>query len=158
MPGIIRLSVVNMRPDCNKLTVCVDLDGVLARLVRNPNGSFPDSLTIGTPFIRAQRFLLDLRESARVMIYTSRLSDHMADAPRGLRFGRVKHWLEDHGLPYDEIYLGYGKPPASAYVDDRAVVCRPGDDPTINDFEFALGEIQNLLNEERRRAIVFAGS
>lgn len=141
-----------------KQVVCVDLDGVIARVRRLPSGGFPDSLTIDRPYPRAGEFLRALSKRADVVIYTARCGDDMADASRSLRFARVKHWLEDNGLPYGRVYLGYGKPVASAYVDDHAVVCRPADDLRINDYEFALGEIQNLLDEEERAGKLFTGT
>ncbi|MFZ4763586.1 MAG: hypothetical protein ACOYMN_01430 [Roseimicrobium sp.] len=41
----------------------------------------------------------------------------------------IAAWLDRHGFAYHEIYRGQGKPPASAYVDDRAVACRPQENP-----------------------------
>lgn len=37
----------------------------------------------------------------------------------------IKEYMDKHELPYDEIYVGQGKPVASYYVDDRGVRCLP---------------------------------
>ena len=34
-------------------------------------------------------------------------------------------WIDENGFAYDEIYAGRGKPTANAYIDDRAISCRP---------------------------------
>ena len=38
---------------------------------------------------------------------------------------KVRQYLDKHGFKYDEVYEGKGKPIASAYIDDRAVTCKP---------------------------------
>lgn len=40
----------------------------------------------------------------------------------------IKEWLDASGIVYADVFTGKGKPPAHAYVDDRAVVCEPQKD------------------------------
>ena len=43
----------------------------------------------------------------------------------GETFKRIVEWLDEHGFSYTDVWCGVGKPPAVAYVDDRAVHCDP---------------------------------
>ncbi len=101
-------------------TVAVDLDGVIAGYDR-----FRGVDHFGAPIPGAREFLVKVREVATVVIHTARIADGQAKGPAVVA-GLVKAWLDQHELPYDEIHVGVGKPLASAYVDDRAVVCRDG--------------------------------
>jgi hypothetical protein len=104
-----------------KKTVAVDLDGVLAKYdgwkgVRN----------IGDPIPGAVEFLKDLSKFANVVIYTTRCStDTNPGIGLDLLEGMVRNWLTLHGFVYSSIYVGQGKPIAAAYIDDRAVTCKP---------------------------------
>jgi hypothetical protein len=62
----------------------------------------------------------------------------------------VKYWLDKHGFVYSEIYIGQGKPAASAYVDDRAVRCSPQTDARA--FESALARARELCAGARAAA------
>ncbi len=106
-----------------KKTVCVDLDGVLADYSKGWQGVDK----IGDPIPGAVEFTKNLREFARVVIYTTRCKGKMFDRNERPEFlaGIVKAWLDRNGFAYDEIDVGQGKPIAAAYIDDRAVVCRP---------------------------------
>ena len=39
----------------------------------------------------------------------------------------IEKWLNENNLPFKNIYAGPGKPMAHAYIDDRAVACRPAE-------------------------------
>lgn len=120
------------RRERQRRAVCVDLDGVLARY-DGWNG--PDK--IGKPIPGAREFLESLREKYRVVVYSSRLSSDSAGREEILRMRHfIEKWLTENGLPFDEVYAGIGKPLAVAFIDDRAVRCRPQDDPEA--FEKAL--------------------
>lgn len=101
-------------------TICVDLDGVLAR-----QEEWLGIHHFGDAIPGARKFLLNLRERGfRVVIYTCRCC-------RNLNFSEdldiiglhtlVKNWLRANEMPYDQIYVGQGKPVAMFYVDDRAI-------------------------------------
>jgi len=56
----------------------------------------------------------------------------------------IAAWLIRHRIAYDHIHDGPGKPPAHAYIDDKAVSCRPEyDGPKA--FDAALSATQDLL-------------
>lgn len=117
-------------------TVCVDLDGVLAQY-----DGWNGVLNIGDPIPGAREFLIGLSEFAKVCIHTTRTN---AVANKDSKMNEqelrsnVKDWLVKHRLPFDSIACGEGKPLAVAYVDDRAVVCRPMKDIENQDFDTAL--------------------
>jgi hypothetical protein len=100
-------------------TVCVDLDGVLAH--RQPGLD-----AIGEPVDGAIEFCQRLSENADVVILTARLAQDKPDNKRRrATLKMIETWLEQHGIVYHRIHDGYGKPPALAYIDDRAVPCQP---------------------------------
>ena len=118
-------------------TVAVDLDGVLAQY-----DGWKGINHIGEPISGAKQFLTALQAlPAKVCIHTTRCNAGAnKDADLNERELRliVEDWLVKHGLPFDSIACGEGKPLAVAYVDDRAVVCRPLKDVEGQDFDTAL--------------------
>ncbi len=122
-----------------KATVCVDLDGVLAH---SSGGA-----SIGSPIDGAVDFTRELHSRARIIIYTARFSTtsgkpRSASAVSKLE-KRIARWLDKHGFAWDSINTSVAKPIASAYVDDRAVPCRPVDDG-IKAFDHALTAIDRM--------------
>lgn len=109
-----------------KPTVAVDLDGTIAVYDR-----WRGLEHIGDPIPGAKEFLTALREFAIVLIWTTRCNPEVEDRPEGVTadtLGRiVRGWLDQHGLPYDDVYTGPVKPLAACFLDDRAVSCRPMD-------------------------------
>ncbi len=106
----------------DKRTVCVDLDGVLSRY-----DSWKGIEHFGEPVPGAVEFSKELAKKYRVLIFSARTHDEEGrDVKEAKRL--VAAWLDRHGFAYDEIYTGQGKPFASAYIDDRAVSCRPQED------------------------------
>ena len=94
----------------NRPVVCVDLDGVLNLFdeYRGPEYFHP-------PRAGAREFLLALRNSGyRVVVFTVRWHEW------------VRAWLQQHGLADCVDDVTDRKPPAHAYLDDRAV-CFDGD-------------------------------
>jgi hypothetical protein len=122
-----------------KPKVCVDLDGVLAEPI---NGKLTE---IGPPVSGALEFMRTLSEKAEVTILTSRL----ATSGKTLRARQqaIEDWLNEHGFPYDHLHHGAGKPVAHAYVDDRAVPCRPLESGTAA-FASALDAIDGLTGAD----------
>jgi hypothetical protein len=116
-----------------KPVVAVDLDGVLAAAPPADDGT----TQIGPPIPGAKEFLAALREFAQVLIYTGRVRyNPFSWDGKGYRASdslelicemveRVKNWLHAHGMPYDAVWTGTGKPSAAAFIDDRGVSCRP---------------------------------
>lgn len=131
-----------------KKSICVDLDAVLAKY-----DGWKGVEHIGEPLPGAADFLRQIKAlGARVVIFTTRTNADPAISGRtesvDMLTQRVRLWLDAHGLPYDEIYAGQGKPLASGYVDDRAVPCLPQIAGSFA-YEIALMHIENLLGEEK---------
>lgn len=135
-----------------KRTVCVDLDGVLA----DYSQGFQGIEMIGEPIPGAVQFTKELAEFASILVYTTRCSERVEGGSLGTvpdggeqRSAKelqdiVKAWLDKHGFVYDDVWIGQGKPIASAYIDDRAVECVPRDYPQLT-FSLALCRCQQLV-------------
>jgi hypothetical protein len=134
-------------------SVLVDLDGVLATY-----DGWRGIGHVGEPRPGAAEFLRRLKDVARVVIYTTRCKAYSEgtpgpegmpepdrSAPEALA-ARVRAWLDAHGLEYDEVYTGQGKPFAAAIVDDRAVAVPTN--PAGLDFERALLGVYHLLERK----------
>ena len=109
-------------------TVAVDVDGVLAYWQHGMRRKG----VIGEPNPGAREFMIFLKECGhRIVVYTTRCKI-MPSIESGIGAvvlqERIVQWLALHDIPYDEVYIGQGKPFADAYVDDRAVECRPQSD------------------------------
>jgi len=105
-------------------TVCVDLDGVLAHYE-----GWKGLNEFGNPLPGALEFMWELKKRGYyIVVATARLSGD-ACAANDADFKVVARYVHDYlvrwNLPYDEVWVRPGKPLAIAYVDDRAVVCRP---------------------------------
>ena len=105
-------------------TVLVDMDGVLADYTKGWQGLE----NIGDPIPGARDFLEELIKIAKVTIFTTRChksntrtETHSLNEMKAF----VTEWLHEHNMPYDEVYVGQGKPYCAAIVDDRAVNCNP---------------------------------
>ncbi len=101
-----------------KKTICVDMDGVLADYSKGWQGID----IIGDPIPGAVEFTRELSKVADVVIFTCRCTEEMQGrngAKAHLLRNIVRAWLDTHGFVYADIYVGQGKPIASAYVDDR---------------------------------------
>jgi hypothetical protein len=104
-----------------KKIVAVDVDGVLAQY-----DGWKGIDHIGDPILGAVEFTRDLSAYVDVLIFTSRCCEELNKPEKAhLLRDRLVKWLDQHGFTYADVYVGQGKPPASAYIDDRAVVCRP---------------------------------
>jgi len=102
-----------------KHTIAVDVDGVLAQYTKWYGCDY-----IGPPIPGAQGFMASLMERYDVILHTVRVSDVNRDQ-KAVALHTLRQWLAKNKIPYTAIWTGMGKPLASAYVDDRAVVCRP---------------------------------
>ena len=120
-------------------TVCIDLDATLAEYDR-----WRGIDHIGKPIPGATSFVAAVAEFADVVIFTTRMN---ADANPGHDVNalgyKIQDWLTTNKFPAVGIWCGQGKPMAAAYVDDRAVVCRPMKDD-VYDYDSALAEVRAL--------------
>ena len=107
-----------------KGTVCIDLDGTLAKYE-----GWQGKYHIGEPISGAKEFVEKVAKLAKIIIYTCRLNYEFNDldtnAKREEIKGYIETWLKKHEIPFDEIFCGQGKPVAEAYIDDRGVRCDP---------------------------------
>jgi hypothetical protein len=113
-------------PVTRKTRVCLDLDGVLAQYDK-----WRGIEHIGDPIPGALKFTKDLAKFAEVVIFSSRCAQELSEGSRitpGQLRVHVIEWLEKHKFPYSDVYIGQGKPRASAFIDDRAVNCSPQTD------------------------------
>lgn len=124
-------------------TVCVDLDGVLAKYDK-----WRGIHHFGEPIVGSKEFVDKINEFADVLIYTTRCSN---DANRDETVTveqlkqLVKDWLDKYSFKYKDIYTGQGKPLCSAFVDDRAIHCNPQmwlD--TTREYDYVLWNIKSL--------------
>lgn len=127
-----------------KPVVAVDLDGTLAKHTSGPY----EFDKIGEPFKDAVEFVRRLSTFADVLIYTCRCYEELNKPYKApLLKNIVKQWLDKHGFPYLDIWIGQGKPVAHAYVDDRAVKCAPStfidDGPEV--YKDALKRVELLI-------------
>lgn len=86
-----------------KKTIAVDFDGVL----NNYKGY--DARNLGTPRKNVEKFLKELSNDYTIIIFTSR------------NHSLVRHWLVENHLDKYIHNVTNSKPPAVAYIDDRAV-------------------------------------
>lgn len=102
----------------NKPSVCVDLDGVLAKY-----DGWKGVDHIGDPIPRAREFLELLSKNFHIIIHTTRVNPEVntGHTYEELR-AKVEAWLVKHEMVYDDIQ---SKPLAIAYIDDRACYCEP---------------------------------
>lgn len=121
-----------------KVKVCVDLDGVLAQPI---SGKLTE---VGPPVDGALEFMRTLSQTAEITILTARLAT--SGKTLKLRADAIRAWLKENNIPYDHLHTGAGKPTASAYIDDRAVPCRPIDDG-LAAFEHALAATRHLSGD-----------
>lgn len=126
-----------------KPRVCVDLDGVLAEYDKWKGVDH-----FGKPIPGALEFTQKLAKIAEIIIFTSRCAQDVLEGSRitpGQLRVKVIEWLEKHGFPYTDVYIGQGKPRAAAFIDDRAVHCSPQRDADA--FEEALAQTRALVRK-----------
>ncbi|NNE66753.1 MAG: hypothetical protein HKN33_09305, partial [Pyrinomonadaceae bacterium] len=120
-------------------TVCVDLDGVLAQY-----DGWQGLENIGDPVEGAREFMEELSKKYHVLVHTARVANERVKTEDHVQ--RVKslviEWLVENKIPFGDVYTGRGKPLASAFIDDRALSCRPQEESEA--FENALRALSQL--------------
>ena len=97
--------------------VCIDLDGVL-----NTFDEWRGADHFHDPRPGSREFLERLNELGyRVVVFTTRWAPH------------VGAWLTQHGLSVYVSEITDKKPPAIAFIDDRAICFRGDYDETLSD-------------------------
>ncbi len=120
-------------------TVCVDLDGVLAKY-----DGWKGLETIGDPIDGAREFMQTLSEKYFVLVHTARIANENVKTEDHIQ--RVKNmvveWLVENEIPFGDVFIGRGKPLASAFIDDRGVSCRPQEEDSA--FADALKKLEGF--------------
>lgn len=114
-------------PDCEPKRLCFDVDGVLCD-DRGTDGhwSSPTERPYAgrKPYPWASPLLKKLRAHGHtVVVQTARYMNKFdGDQEKVRTYGlmELKNWLNEHDIPYDEVYMG--KASANLYIDDRG--CR----------------------------------
>ena len=87
------------------ISIMVDLDGVICTEERVFDRPLAD------PIAGAKEALQELKNAGHtIVIYTAR---------GWAEYNVTRHWLDEHGIPYDAIHMG--KPIAHVWIDDRAI-------------------------------------
>lgn len=99
-------------------TIAVDFDGVIHAYSKG----WHDGTIYDPPVAGAAQTLRRLRQAGyHVLIYTTRASDRTIDGTfEEGQADQVAAYLNQHGIPFDEIFRGE-KPIYAAIIDDRAV-------------------------------------
>ena len=109
----------------SRKTVCLDFDGVIHSYRSGWQGS---SVIADPPVHRTREAILRLRKRYRVVVHSARCADE-----QGVE--AIRNWLKKHDIQVDEVCRF--KPPAFAYVDDRAV-------PFSGDWDEAIAAINQF--------------
>jgi len=108
----------------SKPWICIDLDGTIAP---HPTDWDKGFYTFLDPFPQAKKFLEILSQKFRIMIFTCRAKRDISGMSIYKANEVITGWLDEHGLKYDDVYFGQGKPDAVAYIDDKGINCRPSE-------------------------------
>lgn len=106
-----------MIADKGRYTVCVDVDGTLAEYQ-----GWKSYTQVGAPIksmVGTLRAIIASRPSVYIIVHTCRVTtvDNKI-IPAAVE--TLTRWLKTHEVPYDEIWMGTGKPYANVYIDDMA--------------------------------------
>ena len=97
-------------------TIAVDVDGCLSEYT-----GWQGFFHLGPPIAPVvEAVCKEKANGTRIVIHTCRVTTF----DNKVHFEAVKFlecWLRGNGIPYDEIWLGVGKPSAEEYWDDKAV-------------------------------------
>jgi len=125
-----------MKYNNQKKTVCVDLDGTLAKY-----DGWKGIHDIGDPYPAAKDFMSRLYEKYYLIIFTVRTNLEMnyKEIPDFVQYDDhkaylrklVEEWLVKNEIPYDAVWTGQGKPSAHYYIDDRAINVKDGIYPEL---------------------------
>lgn len=74
-----------------------------------------DGLVPGAPDKEQIEKLRKLVEETQATVI---IHDPLANSEFGVK--AVLNWLYDNGVPFDEIWMGFGKPFADFYIDNRS--------------------------------------
>ncbi len=120
-----------------KDSLAIDFDGVIHRY----SDGWKDGTIYDDPIPGVQEALEELQKKYRIIIFSTRNHDRVIKGDKQAhQRDEMQKYLRKHGIPFDEIYRGNGKPIAKLYIDDNAY--RFG-----GDWDKSLHEIKNILNK-----------
>lgn len=123
--------------------ICVDLDGVLAEY-----NEWKGIFHFGPVIEGAKEFLQKLRDRGFfIVINTCRGHVELNGYTPKYLAQQVENWLKLNDLPYDDVFVGQGKPPAHAYIDDRAIHCNPITSRQY-DWDFDYEDVLDILDND----------
>lgn len=100
------------------MRIVIDLDGTICP-IKQKHETYADL----KPYPGAVEKMRALRQAGHYLIISTARNMATCDSNLGKvmrNVGKITlDWLEQHGIPYDEIY--FGKPNAEVYLDDRAL-------------------------------------
>lgn len=107
-------------------TIAVDLDGVLFKIYwGDERGMVFDVEKFGEVIPGAREGMKALKKAGfYLLVHTCRTNPELnrtANCSIVELQRAVELKLKEVGIPFDEVFIGIGKPLASAYIDDRAV-------------------------------------
>jgi len=102
--------------------IAVDLDGVILNFNWS-SWATRDMDYFGTPIKGGAKALKKLKQRGyRIIIHTCRTNPILNNSYCVEKlYEKVARVLKKNKIPYDEIWLGMGKPIADYYIDDRAI-------------------------------------
>jgi hypothetical protein len=133
----------------NRPRVCVDLDGVLAEYQ-----GWEGIEEIGAPLPGAKKFADALAKVADIVIFSTRCSSEPGSrgATSPLTPGQARihiiDWLEKNQIPFSDVFMGEGKPRVAAFIDDRAINCRPQEDAEA--YKQTLDAVKQMVKRKQR--------
>lgn len=103
-------------------TIVVDLDGTILDW---PEGGWKGWKVFGEPITEMVEILRKIKKEGkfRIMIHTCRINEEVCgkfSIPQSEKL--IRECLEQHDIPFDDIWTGVGKPLGVLYIDDRAAM------------------------------------
>lgn len=106
------------REGMSKPTIAVDFDGVIHRYSKG----WKDGTIYDPPILGCKEALGLLSHDYRIIIYSTRNYDRVINGEvQRNQVEEVRQYLDEHRIPYDEIYTGLSKPICKFFIDDNAV-------------------------------------
>ena len=104
------------------MRIAIDLDGPIFSIYWDNYKQY-EPLKFGGLVRGAREAITRLHEAGHyIIIHTSRIdSDNYNDIEIQCNLSAVMTVLDRHFIPYDEVWVGTGKPRADVYIDDRAI-------------------------------------
>lgn len=123
--------------------ICVDLDGTLIQY-----DTWKGADHFGEPLPGSQKFLEDLQSIGHVVIYTTRTNAAVADEDPNVLADKIRLFLDNNELPYNDVYAGEGKPLAAVYIDDRSVECKPQEGDSEGEYELVVNQVKQEIDKQ----------